>query len=613
MSSWFAAVMILVLGGVIYLNSLPNPFVFDDLDFIVANPDIRRLWPPDWARATDLPHASLNGRPLISLSLALNFAAGELEVRGYRLVNLAAHLASALALLGVLNRCLRQGWAQRRFGPASGPYLASAVALLWMAHPLHSECINYISQRSETMMAFSFLMTFYCLLRGSESKRIKWYCGAIFFGAFGTMCKEVMATVPLLALLFDRTFIAGSFAAALRRRWGLYLGLMSSWLLLLRQLWSEPHIGMIGFSSLNSWDYALNQCVVLTRYVKVMFWPNDLLLDYGPPVPRSLADVFPEALVVTALLAITIAALRRRPHAGFSGAWCFVILAPTSSFLPILTEVGAERRLYLPSAGFLSLVVLLIAAALFRNRDSGNRLGGKVVIGWLMFAAALGVFAFKTVERNREYGSAMSIWQTVVERAPQNHRGHNNLGVALAAAGELDRAMKHYIEALRIHPDYTDALINLGNALTSREDWGQAIAHYRHALSVKPEIAELHYNLARALAATGQTAGAVEHYVEALHINPDYIKALNNLGVVYLSEGDADRAIDHFEAVIDLDPGFAGAYLNFGIALEAKGQLSQARKQYQEAHVLRPDWELAGKQLSRIERALDGTHAVKSD
>ena len=607
--SRLAPALILLAGFGVYYDSLANPFVFDDLEFIVDNPDIRSLWPPAWARASDLPHASLNGRPLISLSLALNFAFGELEVRGYRLVNLAVHLANALALLGLLRWLLRQDWARCRFG-TSTPYLAAGIAVLWMVHPLQTECVNYISQRSESIMGFSFLMTFYCLLRGSESSGRGWYGGAVLACSLGMMSKEVMATAPLLALLFDRTFVAGSFREAWQRRWGLYLGLGAGWLILFGQLRSDPHIGMIGFSTLSPWEYALNQCVVLSRYVRLVFWPDRLLLDYGPPVPLDATDVWPEGAFVLTLLVAVIAALKHWPRPGFAGAWFFAILAPTSSFLPILTEAGAERRLYLPSASLLTLVFLLVAALVCRW-ERQKKGGVWKAVGLALFAIAFGALAFKTVERNREYSSALSIWQTVVERSPENHRGHNNLGVYLAAAGHSAGSIEHYREALRIYPGYTDARINLGNALAANGHWAPAIEQFLFALEVNPEVAELHYNLGRALAANGQTAQAVFHYGQALRLDPGYVKAHNNIGAAYLSSGRVDLAIDHLRAAVGIDPDFAGAYFNLGVALEFQGQLEAALEQYDKAVALRPGWKDWRENLTRVRHLLEAGDAAK--
>ena len=480
-----------------------------------------------------------------------------------------------------------------------------------MVHPLQTECVNYISQRSESIMGFNFLMTFYCLLRGSETNRLGWYGCAVLFCALGMMSKEVMATVPLLAILFDRTFGAGSLRNAWQRRWGLYIGLGAGWLILVRQLWSGPHIGMIGFSTISPWEYALNQCDVLVRYVALVFWPDRLLLDYGPPVPLSVADVAPQGLLVVALLIAVIAALLHWPRAGFAGAWFFIILAPTSSFLPILTEAGAERRLYLPSASLITLVFLIVAALVCRWNIRGPRYRWKAVAGGVLFAIVFGALAFKTVERNREYSSALSIWQTVVDRSPTNHRGHNNLGVQLAAARQFDHSIEHYREALRIHPGYVDARINLGNALGAGGHWTQAIEQFGLALEINPEVAELHYNLGRALAASQQAAKAIVHYLEALRLDPRYAKAHNNIGAVYLSSERTDLAINHLRAAVRIDPDFAGAHYNLGVALEFQGRLDAALEQYHKAVALEPgrkDWR---ENLTRARRLLEPSSSAR--
>jgi tetratricopeptide (TPR) repeat protein len=538
----------------------------------------------------------------VALSLALNFAAGDLEARGYRVVNLALHLACALTLYGILRRTLERIDAPLQLA-GSGARLATAIALLWLVHPLQTESINYISQRTETLMGFNFLMTIYCLLRGAESERFWWHGGAVLFSVLGMMSKEVMATAPILALLFDRTFLAGSFRLALRRRWGLYIGLAAGWLVLATQLWSDPHIGMVGFSGLGWWQYAVNQFAVIAKYLKLICWPHPLLLDYGPPRPLSLAAVAPQAVLVVALLIAVVAALRYRPRIGFAGAWFFVILAPTSSFIPILTEVGAERRLYLPLASVVTLIVLAVDR-LFRRRGSraGNR--WRRGVGGLLFGIVFAALVVATYHRNGEYRSARSIWQTVVDRFPENHRGHNNLGVELAAAGQLDRALQHYREAVRIYPGYADARINLGNALAVRRRWTAAVEQYRFALEVNPEIAELHYNLARALAATEQAPQAVDHYRKALRLDPRYVKAHNNLGATYLSTGQIDLAIEHLQAALRLDPDFAGAYFNLGIAFEYEERIDEALQQFRKAAALEPDWEQARERLLQLRRQL---------
>src|SRR5262249_9476793 len=151
---------------------------------------------------------------------------------------------------------------------------------------------------------------------------------------------------PVMMVLYDRVFVFDSVKKALRARWRLYAGLAASWLVLAFLLSSSPRASSAGFSiGVSPWTYLLNQTVMIVRYLRLAVWPRALAVDYGWPVPLTLTDVLPEALLVLALAAATIAALIRRPPLGFLGAWFFITLAPSSSIVPIATEVGAERRM----------------------------------------------------------------------------------------------------------------------------------------------------------------------------------------------------------------------------------------------------------------------------
>jgi protein O-mannosyl-transferase len=171
-------------------------------------------------------------------------------------------------------------------------------------------------------------------------------------------CKESMVTAPVLVALYDRVFIFDSIKAAVKERWQLYAGLAFTWLVLALLVSSGPRIHSAGFSSgVSAWTYLLNQAVMIVRYLRLAVWPSSLVVNYGWPIPLTLGEVLPQALIVIALLVGTIAALMRRPPLGFLGATFFMTLAPTSSIVPIATEVGAERRMYLP---LISIVVLVV-------------------------------------------------------------------------------------------------------------------------------------------------------------------------------------------------------------------------------------------------------------
>ncbi|MES1167228.1 MAG: hypothetical protein ABUL68_04430, partial [Pseudomonadota bacterium] len=216
-----------------YFNSFSVPFIFDDAASIAQNSTIRHLSQlgnvlsgPPWGALT------VNGRPLLNLTLALNYALGGLAVGGYHGVNLAIHILAGLTLFGIVRRTLQQARLAGRFGEAALP-LALCVALIWTLHPLQTEAVTYVVQRAESQMGLLYLLTLYAFIRGAASARPeKWYALSVLCCALGMMAKEVMVSAPLMVLLYDRTFVAGSFGRAWRERWRWYGGLAATWLVL---------------------------------------------------------------------------------------------------------------------------------------------------------------------------------------------------------------------------------------------------------------------------------------------------------------------------------------------------------------------------------------------
>src|SRR6266403_1569474 len=199
---------LLIVAAVLlaYGNSFSGPFIYDDLTSIPENLHIRHLWPL-WD-TLQAPHTTAEGRPLVCLTLALNYALGGLEVWGYHAVNLATHVFAAIVLFGIVRRTLDGPRLGGRFGPyASG--LAAAVALCWAVHPLQTESVTYIIQRTESMMGLFLLLSLYCVIRGHDSpRRSEWYATAVVCCALGMGSKETMGIAPIIVLLYDRIFLA---------------------------------------------------------------------------------------------------------------------------------------------------------------------------------------------------------------------------------------------------------------------------------------------------------------------------------------------------------------------------------------------------------------------
>ncbi len=608
--------MITALGVLAYLNALGHPFVFDDAGSIVDNPTIRSLWTSLAGGPTQLPTA---GRPVVNMTFALNYAVGNLAPWGYHAFNLGVHVLCALVLFALTRRVLRTPRVSAQMHGRETA-MAAVLATLWVVHPLNSEVVNYATQRTESMMALALLATLYSGLRAATAEQpTRWYVASIAACAAGMACKESMVTAPVLMLLLDATFVSGGAAAALRGRPRYYAGLFATWLVLAALNMHGPRSNSAGFSNgVQAWHYLIDQAPLIVRYLRLAVWPTGLVLDYGEPTVRTLGEVWPAAAGIVVLLIATVVAWFRAPSIAFLATWFFVTLAPTSSFVPIATEVGAERRMYLPLIAVLALIIMTVWRLLDLWPDPRTR---QVAAIGAAGAACAGLLA-ATVARNGEYATGLRIWQTVVDRRPTG-RAHYNLGLELKAVGRREEALAQYRLALPTSPDAHYAMA-FELAADGRHE--QAVDHYRTFIRLKPRDANVpraFHQLGRSLmtlrrypeAATAfremlarkagdpdamgglaDTLLAMERWAEAAVVYADYLRikpsdpdARFNLGLALVRlDRDAD-ARDAFASVTQLQPDNVAAHVNLAYALANTGRYGDSVKEFRRAAELEPD------------------------
>lgn len=576
--AWLAPALLVVALVVAYANTLHAPFVYDDAEAISGNPTIRRLW-----ALTDilLPQTqggvTVAGRPVLNLSFALNHAISGEAVWSYHVFNLLVHAGSALLLFGLVRRTLAR---TTRAAPSTNAALALAIAALWALHPLQTQAITYTVQRAESLMGFFFLLTLYAFVRATaatEGSARRWQIVSVAACLLGMGTKEVMATAPLLVLLYDRTFVAGSFLAAWRARRGTYLALAATWLLLAALVVSTGgnRGGTVGFGvGIPLWAYPLTQFQALTRYLALSLWPSPLVFEYGTFWAQLSGDVLAYAALVLALLAATAVALWKKPVLGFAGAWFFLILAPTS-LAPGTIQMIVEHRMYLPLAAVVTLAVLTLHAWLGRR--------ALVVCG----AAALGCAAL-TVARNHDYRSHLALWEKTVAQRPDNPRAREGLAEAYAELGRLDEAIAQRTAAVRLKPDESTYHYNLALALVEAGRLDDAIRHYEHSLRLIPTEAKAHNNLAIALVQAGRANEALPHYTAAERLKPAEPQFAYNHGVALVRLGRATEAIARYETALRLQPAHADAHFNLASALATLRRFDEAFVHYEAALRSRP-------------------------
>ena len=581
-----AVAVLVAVNAAVYSRSLTVPFIFDDLTSIPENPNIQTLWPP-WKAMSPPPElGAAGGRPLVGLTLAVNYALDGLRVRGYHAFNVLIHILAALALWGVVARTLGGPLLRGRFG---GRGAAFAVALVWSVHPLLTEPVTYVVQRTELLMGLFYLLTLYAALRAWDSGLPRrWELVSVACCALGMASKEVMATAPLMVPLHDVLLRGQPWSALWPQRRRLYAGLAATWAVLIGILagGAQWKGALGGRTALSPIEYLWVQATAIVHYLRLCLWPDPLRLAYDWGVPGLLPGL-PYAVVVAGLIAGAVGARRRYPWLSFCACWFFLILAPTSSVLPLGTELVAERRMYLPSAAVVALVVLGLRAAVARRARPAERTV-PVPVAAAAVAVLVAALGFLSWRRIGDYRSVLAIWTDTAAKSPRSPTAQNNLGMALALLGRMDEAISRFRQAIALDPRHALANYNVGYMLVHQGRPRDGIGYLRESLRLNPGYADAHFALGVALSSTGAPAEGVRHLEESLALRPQDAEVHRELANALAAGGDLRAASRHFEESLRLDPSDFRTHSKYGNVLGSLGRHAEALDRYRDALRLHP-------------------------
>jgi tetratricopeptide (TPR) repeat protein len=596
-----ACLAILMAGARVYANSLRGPFIFDDLPSIVDNPTIRSLsniW-----QVLSPPHGgeTVGGRPILNLSFALNYAWTGSQVWSWHAVNIAIHVLTALCLFGIIRRTLALSVPpEQQERHATWPALA--VALIWTVHPLATESVTYIVQRAESLAGLFLMLTLYCSIRAATAlipvvqgrlmdcppegetpapqlrtaTGVVWQIAAVMACLIGMATKEVMVVAPVLIVLYDWAFLGQTLAKTIKARHRFYAALASTWVLLgILILGSTTRGGSAGFGQgISCWDYLRTQFGFIVLYLKLCFWPRPLVLDYGDQIaPASLAFI-PAAGVVLLLAVLTLAALcfkRYRPF-GFLGACFFCILAPSSSIVPVVTQTGAEHRMYLPLAAVIALAVI-----------GGGQLWNRVSTKWqplwqtvppiAVLALAVLALGSLTLRRNADYRTEASIWTDTAAKCPDNWRVFYCLGCMHYFSGDPANAVEAYNRSVALNSKEFAPLQFRGFSHLKLRKYKEAELDFLRALELNSSDAATHNNLAIARAGAGELEPALASITEAVQLSPANADFRRRRGSLLIRMGRHAPALQECTEAVRLDPRSAEGY-------QLRGRCYQALKRH---------------------------------
>jgi tetratricopeptide (TPR) repeat protein len=590
---------------VAYWPAMRAPFDFDDIDSIQSNASIRQLWPVS-VPLRPPTGVSVSGRPLVNFSFALNYAldarirreegpaqAGSNTIV-FHVTNVLLHLGCGVMLFGLLGRTLRTPRISPTFRVWSEE-ISGAVVAIWLLHPLESEAVNYVVQRTELLVSIFYVAAVYSSVRAWStdvaSHRRWWYAAAVTACAAGLASKEVMITAPLMILLYDVTLVSGSLRQALTghdgRRW-FYVALAATSALGLFAIAGGSRSGTVGFELGMPWyRYMYSQGWAIEHYIRLLLWPQGLTYDYGVRPIGGVRALW-GALVVSALGAAIVIAFWRKSPLSLAGLWFFVILAPSSSIVPITTEIAAERRPYL---AVVSLILLAVLGAVWVVLPPATR-GNETHAGWRtlvwrnrrwLLASLCALLLTLTYQRSRLYAQPIALWRDAARHVPANARALNSIGLLL----------------LEQRPP---AVV-------------QAESTFRRAIDVDSSYPSTWANLALLQARQGRSAEAVTTLTRSLAVNPDYLPVVSALGVILVQMGHAKEAVHHLERVTAEYPSadswlaLGSAYLGVGrpdLAVEPLRRALAAMPQNVEASIA------LGRAYAELGRAADAISLLEN-
>ncbi len=575
LSKRYIHISIIMLFGVLgYANTFNVPFLFDDSRSIVDNfviKNLSNLWPPTGSRWFG------------TLTFALNYAAGGLQVPGYHAVNLAIHLAASLLVYRLVELTFRTSLYTAEEQIVNREHQtcipALAAALLFVSHPIQTQAVTYIVQRFASLASLLFLASIVCYIQartshvrgdlrtsGRRKGTVAWYAAALVWAVLAMKTKEIAFTLPFIIIVYEMAFFPGR---KLTERLSILIPVALTLLIIPFALSGVGSTGISVASSasdISRHDYLLTQFRVIVTYLRLLILPVNQMVDHVYPVSREFLDssvilsfLFLSVLFLASVMLLIVGGRGKvSPElriVGFGGLWFFITLSVESSVIPI-TDVIFEHRLYLPSAGVFIAVVSFGSVVV---KKLGVRFPGSIVSITAIIAGILIALPIATYFRNEVWRSSLSLWEDVASKSPDNARARAIIGISFIEEKKIDQAIWHFQEAIRIKPDYSDAIICLGNAYIEKmmldEGYQQylkalvlgnmdfesraqlmmnignynfkkglldrAIYYYQNALSITPDVASFHFNLAQAYKLKGMASMAASELARARQLNPD--------------------------------------------------------------------------------------------
>ncbi len=589
--------IVAAVAFVIYFQTLSFNFALDDYSAIIENRQTKQ----GTAALADIFKSSyrfgynIQGdelyRPMSKAVFAVMWQVAPNNPLPGHLVNLLLYAFTGFILFTTLCKYIKNNL-----------YIPFISALLFVAHPIHSEVVANIKSMDEILGFLFFVIALNFLYNYITENKITQLIAACVCYFIALLSKESSITFLMVFPLFIYFFTDSSKNI---KSTATILIPAILFLLIRHAILKDNNAGLPSVAD-NSLMAAANNIgvqkataiTIMGMYLKLLVFPHPLVFDYSynqiPLVTFADWKFLLSFAIYLGMAIYAFATFKKKDYLSFAILYFFITASVSSNMLLLIGTNMAERLMYAPSFGYCFAIAVLLDK--FLNADAPKAAISKLnsffmdrkIITFSVAAIVL-LFAGKTISYATAWHDNITLYESGIVSAPNSTRTHFYLGNAICKpeyyqkfpepeqAKILARGIAELKISAAIYPQFSEPWAQLGVAYAKKKDLDSAMYFYNKALDVAPYIATIHNNVGTVYFETGKYNEAIAAFNKATQLDPNYSEAWCNLGSAYGTLGQMDPAIQNFLQAVNTDPNNAMALKFLGITYQNKGDAANAK------------------------------------
>ncbi len=582
----FAVIFLISLLS--YFNSFENSFHYDDYNYILNNEAFKEYVNHPFSIKQTL--SSLSNRSVTLTSLYLNYSISDFNVFSFHILNFSVHTLTCLLifiLFKEISHFIQYSKTSLSVSKINMPFIGG---LLFAVHPINTQTVTYISNRSTLLATFFYLLFLITFIRGSRSKSYLNQSLLFFLSltslVLGYGSKLIVITAPALLIVYCLFFPSPKLSISKKHvinklTTGIAYCIIASPFLLIAFSKHITNLLSADIKFLPSYAATISMALSITKdyfssaiylltelkvivfyYMKMIFFPFNQNVDPDFPIANGLTDmsVLCSLFLIALFLTGGLYFQKKNRLIAFGIFWFYLTLLPTSSIIPLL-DTAAEHRVYLPYIG----IILIISVSLnnfFSKHNKSSRFPGVICLVSILLPLLL--FSSLTIQRNFIWKDEVSLWNDAAKKSPWKPRPFNNVGEAYEKESNYQLAVENLKKAISLAPNYDYAHNNLGTVYGKLNQLDLAIKEYKHVLKVNDHFPTAHFNLGKAYEMKGVPDEAIKEYYLAIKKQHDFYQAYFNLANIYSRRKEYQKAIETYQEFLKYKASESAAYVELG-------------------------------------------------